>query len=137
MKHILLIVALFSLYSCEPRSDSKVSNLDKDNKRPLKVFNEEDVAKYTIAILTNKPEENFEVQKGGAGILVVDQSADRLEQKYLVKIGAYGLVLCKDSIGEWTDRIKGRRIFYYEQDDKLILSEVYEGDSTTYHEFIK
>lgn len=136
MRHVISLLVLSLLFgSCK---QDKFKNIEQDEKRPLKAFNEKDVVKYAMSVLSNKPVQNFEVTENNGGFLLTDTiNGPNAAQRYMLKIGPHGLILNKEEGGEWTDKFKDRRMLYYEQDGKLILSELFESDSSTYYEFTK
>lgn len=139
MKAVFLIfVWSLCFYSCGHQPGNKVENVEQNGKRSLKIFSEADVAGYAIAVYKKNPDGYFEVKESDDGFLVIDREGDPdSEQQCIVKIGAHGLILRRSNDGQWIDRFGNRRIFYYEEGNKLVLSEIFEGDSTTYYEFTK
>jgi hypothetical protein len=133
---IIFALSLFS-YSCRQQPD-KYEKIDQEKKRPLKIFSEEDIARYTIALVSKKRVQDLEVRGSNDDFVLAEKKEGaNSAQEYTVKMGAYGVVLLKDKTGRWTDRFDDRRIMYFEQDDTLFLSEILFGDSTTCYKFAK
>jgi hypothetical protein len=144
MKRLCLISIFlgFLFFSCEKKTRKRDLDAEwRGEKQPLKEFTEKEVAKYAIAVFTKKSPDSLEVKENDHEFSVTIEGITSKGAKefrpYEVRMGAHGLVFYKDDDGEWTDIFKDRRIFYFEQDDKLILSEIFPGDSTTYNEFTK
>lgn len=137
MRRILFILlSILFFHSCGKRPEANIEDINDNEKRPLTMFSEDDVVRDAIAIFSKKRVDVFEVKKIGNEFLVIDKDGG-VDSKQQIKIGDFGLILHKNNSGEWTDKFDGRRIFYYEEGNKLILSEIFEGDSTSYHDFIK
>ena len=126
-------------YTFYPESDADIiKKIEHGKKRPLRFFTQEDVARYAVAVVNNAPPDDFAVDYVEDGVQVTSKKKHAgTDKQYIVKIGGYGHVLCKDKNGKWTDIFKDRRIYYYEENKKLYLSQTFPGDSATVSEFTK
>jgi hypothetical protein len=120
-----------------PTEEERIKKIEDGKKRPLRYFNEEDVARYAMAVFKEKTVDDFETAWTEDGVLVTPGKNKGAGEQLKIKIGGDGVLLFKNKNNNWTDKFEDRRIFYFEEGKKLILSQTFEGDSVTYQEFEK
>jgi hypothetical protein len=141
IRYYLLMLGLLAI-ACQDRSEKRgEGDQSKDErkveKRPLKYFTQEDVAKYAVSVVYKQNESELEAKKNGDEILVNSKSPSDGRSQYMVKLGN-GIVLFKDRNGDWQNILDDRRVFYNEEGDTLIISEGFvTSDSSTMYQFVK
>jgi hypothetical protein len=120
-----------------PTEEERIKKIENGKKRPLRYFNEEDVARYAMAVFKEKTVDDFETAWTEDGVLITPRKNKGPDGQLKIKIGGDGVLLFKKKNNNWTDKFEDRRIFYFQEGKKLILSQTFEGDSVTYQEFEK
>src|SRR5690348_5808225 len=104
---IIIILGSF-IWSCGRPSETKkeriehketeaerIEKIAAGKKRPLRYFNEEDVARYAMSVFKQRPVDQFESHWTEDGVLVTAKQKKGLNIESEIKIGGDGLLLYK------------------------------------------
>jgi|GEM_PF-3657616 len=136
---IILVIAFGCVLSasCGRNTSPENDTFEQRDRRELNLFRGEEVAEHTVAVLTGKPESDLEVLSVKDVFYVTSRSGFDSGEQFVLKIGDGGIMLFRGSDEVWTNRVMNRRVVYFEEKDRLVLSELFEGESSSYFEFIK
>lgn len=141
MKNISnIIIFAILISSCgNKKEESKVvlENKAEKTELPKQLFNETEIAKYTMSAIMNQPPEIINV-KDNNGIYYVSYIRKDDGKKFDYKIKFNGKnIIWGNSDGRWRDTQYDEKIKYSEKENKLIITQTFEDGSNIDKEFSK
>jgi hypothetical protein len=144
-KFLLFSFLIASLTNCGDSSttteqiskdyQTPIAQTDKPEKKELKKFSKEDVARFAISTIMQQPSKTIKVRfQNGLYYISYKKKSDSKKFEYKIKIDDWKIVWANID-GRWRDGEYDEKISFEENDNKLKITQTFSDGSIETKEF--